>query len=387
MAKKLTLENCATALFWAGMLCELIVSPSGYLFGGYHEPMIIILGMACFSLSILLKILQDPKRLKHDLPLYFLAGGYGLTCYFAQHSALILRIVLILLAGRGQKAKDVVQLFFFGTLAIMVFGAVLAFMGVHNAVSVTQAFRHEEETRYTFGFFHPNGFSFFLFRLYLMGVYLYGEKTKLRYLLPVIAGAGTLLFMANSKTGILLFVLITIGLFLSRYVKSGKYDRFLFISGIASVILIAATLIALRFWPFPEINYGQELTYWDRINEFCSGRADHARIALLETPAALFGSRNVPDGTEVGFVNAYLNQGILFLLLFFVLFVLLYHRLYKEKDRPGMLLAIGFLLYSISEAFLPYFNKNGFWMLMIGMNLFQKNEQTPKSEFLDKKQL
>ena len=115
-------KKLAGPLFWAGLVCELIVSPSGFLIGGYHEPWIIVAGMVCFSLSLLCSM-----DLKRDWKVFIPLFAYAMLCYHVQHSALILRICLILLAGREQDRKAVIRFFFFGTAATLLLGLVLAF--------------------------------------------------------------------------------------------------------------------------------------------------------------------------------------------------------------------------------------------------------------------
>ena len=111
----------ANIIFILGILCELVVSFSGYLGGGYHEEIIILLGMVLFSVKILMTM-----NLKKDWPIFLVTGIYGLLCFKFQGSALVLRLILIILAGRDQDAKKISKIFFYGTLITMVVAAVLA---------------------------------------------------------------------------------------------------------------------------------------------------------------------------------------------------------------------------------------------------------------------
>ncbi len=362
-------ERIATVLFWCGILCELVVSPSGYLFGGYHEPWIIVMGMAFFSLSLLVFVCIRFDRVRKELPFYMIALGYGLLCYHAQHSALVLRIILVLLAGRERKAKDVVRVFLYGTVAIMLFGVILSALGMHNMLMVSDRFRHEEEQRLTLGFFHPNGLAFFLFRVYAMWIYLYGEKIRMVCTIPVVAIFGGLFILDKSKAGILIFMLLTIGLVLFRLIRSETVERLLYVCGLVLPAMFVALMVYLRVWPFPERNIGEVLNYWDYMNELTTGRLTFARLALTENPFTLLGNRGIQNVTEMGFANALCCQGAVFVLLFIILFVILYRVLYRKKDRFGMLFALSFMIYTMAEAYLSYFNKNGIWMLMLGWGM------------------
>lgn len=353
--------------FWAGILCELIVSVSGYAFGGYHEPAIIVLGMLFFSISICTHL-----DLKKNWKLYLLCAAVGLGYYYLHSSALILRILLILLAGREQKSEQVVRAFFWGTLVIMIYTAVLSMLGVHNTVSLTQNFRHEEETRYCFGFYHPNGFSFFLFRTLTMGLYTYGNRIKLWMLAVVVAVSGVLFWMSGSKMGMAAAFCVILAFWLVRYFKTDRARRNFYILGNALMALEVLFIMVSMVCFVPSAEYdltGEGL--WQVFNELTTGRLFFIHKTFLNYPVPLWGYRGFMEATEVGFVNALYNQGLVFLLIYLVALFYLFYRMYQKKDMPALVLILGFTLYALSEAFLPYFNKNGIWMLFIGWNLYQ----------------
>ena len=353
-------KKAATILFWIGMFCELAVSPSGFAFGGYHEPVIIAAGMVCFSISILCSM-----ELKKDWWIFALAGAYGLACYHFQHSALILRLSLALLAGREQNRRKAVQLFFFGTALIVALTFVLAALGIHNNLVTEDWYRHGIEKRVSLGFLHPNGFAFFWMRIFVMGLYLYAEKMK-AWMFAVMAAVVAVPFvLVGSKMGLAAFAVIFVTAVFLCFWKDEKAEKIVYIAG--NVLMAAELLLiyTLGIFPYPEHTMGTENTYWDIMNTVTTGRLAHAREAFLTTPGNLFGCRDVEQATEIGFVNAFFHQGLLFVILYVAVLFWLFRRLYKEKDRMGMLLVLAFTCYALAEAYLPYFNKNGIWLLLI----------------------
>lgn len=353
--------------FWAGILCELIVSVSGYAFGGYHEPMIIILGMLFFSLSICTHL-----ELKKNWMLYLICAVVGLGYYYMQSSALILRILLILLAGRERKADPVIKFFFWGTLVIIIYTAVLAVLGLHNTVSLTRHFRHEEETRYCFGFYHPNGFAFFLFRTLVLGLYTYGKQLKL-WMMALIASASMILFwMAASKMGMAAAFCVIAAFWLVRYFKTDRAKRNFYVLGnvLMALEILFITVSMVCFVPSAEYDLTGE-GLWQIFNELTTGRLFFIHKVFLNYPIPLWGYKGFMEATEVGFVNALYNQGIVFLLAYLTALFYLFYRMYRKKDMPAQVLILGFTMYAMSEAFLPYFNKNGVWMLFLGWNLYR----------------
>ncbi|MDE6744122.1 MAG: hypothetical protein K2J95_09615 [Lachnospiraceae bacterium] len=353
--------------FWAGILCELIVSVSGYAYGGYHEPAIIVLGMLFFSISICMHL-----ELKKNWKLYLICAVVGLGYYYLQSSALILRILLILLAGREQKAEQVIKCFFWGTLVIMICTAVLAALGLHNTLSLTQNFRHEEETRYCFGFYHPNGFAFFFFRTLVLGLYTYGKQLKL-WMMAVVAAASMILFwMAGSKMGMTAAVCVIVAFWLVRYFKTDQTRKtFYFIGNVLMALEVLFLMVSMVcFVPSVEIALAGE-GFWQILNELTTGRLFFIHKTFLEYPIPLWGYQGFMEATEVGFVNAMYNQGLVFLMVYLAALFYLFYRMYRKKDMSALVLILGFTLYAMAEAFLPYFNKNGIWMLFIGWNLYR----------------
>lgn len=351
--------------FWAGILCELIVSVSGYAFGGYHEPVIIVLGMLFFSLSICSHL-----EWKKNWKLYLLCAAVGLGYYYLQSSALILRILLILLAGREQKAEQVISFFFWGTLVIMTYTAVLSVFGLHNTVSLTQNFRHEEETRFCFGFYHPNGFSFFLFRTLTLGLYTYGNRMK-PWMMAAVALVSTIFFwLSGSKMGMAAAVCVILAFWIVRYLKTNRAERNFYILGnvlmALEIVFIMGSMVF--FVPSAEIPLAGE-GLWQVFNEITTGRLSFIHKTFLDYPIPLWGYKGFMEATEVGFVNALYNQGLVFLLVYIAILFCLFYKMYQKKDMPALVLILGFTLYALAEAFLPYFNKNGIWMLLIGWNL------------------
>lgn len=353
--------------FWVGILCELIVSVSGYAFGGYHEPVIIVLGMLFFFLSICSHL-----EWKKNWKLYLLCAVVGLGYYYLQSSALILRILLILLAGRKQKAEQVIKFFFWGTLVIMIYAAVLSVLGLHNTVSLTQHFRHGEETRFCFGFFHPNGFSFFLFRTLTLGLYTYANRMKAWMMAVVAAVSAVLFWLSGSKMGMAADVCVILAFWMVRYLKTDRAEKNFYILG---NVLMALEIIFIMgamvfFAPSADIPlHGEGL--WQVFNEITTGRLYFIHQTFLNYPIPLWGYKGFMEATEVGFVNALYNQGLVFLLAYVAILFCLFYKMYQKKDMPALVLVLGFTFYALAEAFLPYFNKNGVWMLLIGWNLYR----------------
>lgn len=367
-------KRISNVLFWIGMLCELIVSPSGYAFGWYHEKVYIVVGMACLTLSILC-VPEFKKKWK----LYILCGAYGLICYYFQHSALILRIALALLAGRRQKRDHVVRLFFYGSLLIVIYAAVLSLLGLHNTVTMTGQFRSVEETRLCLGFFHPNSLSFFVYRVYILGCFLldrdFKGKTVCFWLLTVFCGI--LIALSNSKMGIAAFLLTTFMCVVKKIIPDRISEIVLFIISIASAVVQMLVVILFMLIHVPKPNIGEQENLWDFLNNATTGRLWGAAEVLQQNRFNLFGIKLVETLTEMGFANAVIQQGFVFFLLYSVFFIILCIKAYKYREKAAQMVFAGSAAYSMGESYLAYFNKNPLWLMLIGYELLieEKSEE------------
>lgn len=357
--KKLVADIC----FYLGLLCELAVSFSGYAYGNYKEPVIIVAGMGFFAIAILLQM-----DLKRDWLVFLLCGGFGLLCYYFQGSALILRILLLLLAGRNKNAKAVMRVYCIGTLAVMLITGLLSAYGFHNELVLIQNYRNEVEARYCFGFFNPNGFAVFAFKELVVALYAFGDRLKWWGNFLITLATVPFMLLANSKTGLLALGVVVLYLLIFALVKNQKIcTSVIYISGnlvmfteLAMIYLVLKKMKYLRTWEIGGWNL------WKVIDNLTTGRLQAARALYLETKPTLWGVKSIEGATEVGFFNSLYHEGIVFVTIYIVLLFVFFYRLYKQQDYLGMLLVVTMTIYCMGEAFLPYANKNAIYMVMIG---------------------
>lgn len=357
--KKLAADIC----FYLGLLCELAVSFSGYAYGNYKEPIIIVAGMGFFAIAILLQM-----DLKRDWLVFLLCGCFGLLCYYFQGSALILRILLLLLAGRNKNAKAVMRVYCIGTLAVMLITGLLSAYGFHNELVLIQNYRNEVEARYCFGFFNPNGFAVFAFKELVVALYAFGDRLKWWGNFLITLATVPFMLLANSKTGLLALGVVVLYLLIFALVKNQKIrTSVIYISGnlvmfteLAMIYLVLKKMKYLRTWEIGGWNL------WKVIDNLTTGRLQAARALYLETKPTLWGVKSIEGATEVGFFNSLYHEGIVFVTIYIVLLFVFFYRLYKQQDYLGMLLVVTMTIYCMGEAFLPYANKNAIYMVMIG---------------------
>lgn len=361
----------ANIIFILGIICELVVSFSGYLGGGYHESVIILFGMAFFAIKILMTM-----NLKKDWPVFLVAGAYGLVCFKFQGSALVLRLILIILAGRDQDAKKVAKIFFYGTLITMCMAAVLSAFGIYGTVTITDRFkRYDDEVRYAFGFLHPNSFAFFVLRTTMFGVYAYYEK--LRWWMLVIIGAlyVGLVSLAESTIAMGVGVFMIILLIGAKVLKHKLYHALIYYIGVIGMLTeIGFSYVAMVCFDPKFGEDGYAIGFWQTINQnYVTGRFTSANLAYLGNKLTPFGMYKGPQLTEIGFVDSLYYQGVIFMVLYVALLMVIYWKMYKAGNIAGMIIIVASTLHSFAESYLVYMNKNIVLLLAIGCILSIKN--------------
>jgi len=382
--------SMSDVFFWCGVLCELVVSFSGYLFGGYHEQLIALIGMGFFAGKILLSM--DVKK---DWMISLVAVLFGLICYKVQNTAIVMRMVLILLAGKDQDVKKVIRLFFYGTVAVMIFGVILAVAGKHNAIYVEDVFRHGDiERRYEFGFFHPNAFAFFWFRIVVMGLYLYGDKLKLLGSIIVVILAVIPAKLCNSKIAMAIVIFSGILFIMLQIFKAKWFYRFYYILGNVFIFLnIALAYGGMILYEFHATADGElPVGLWSSLDYYLfTGRIEHSHDLFETVTITLFGHNKYLMTVEVGYVSALFSQGIVFSVIFVIMIFSLYRKLYKDKQYKLMAIVLCTCTYCLAESFVPYVNKNLILMVGIGyllnFSIYFDGSKLKKSEDLktDKK--
>ncbi|MCQ2522428.1 MAG: hypothetical protein MJ105_08620 [Lachnospiraceae bacterium] len=355
-----------------------MVSFTGYAFTDYGENIIILAAMAFFGLSICMDL-----ELKKMWPWYVGLGALGVLFYYFQKQALILRIVLAILAGRKKDSREVVKVFFWGTLGVTFVTAVLSFFGVGRDFYVIDTFRHVDEIRYQFGFLHPNSFALFWFKVLVFGLYAYvvpGEKGKLPK--PVLYGIAILflapLYFAKSKTAFALGGAAIVGFLACDLIRWKGFRTMLYIFGNALMAFEVWALFSCMTWLWPV--EGKANKFWWFLNYLTTGRTHLIHTLHENVKPTWMGVSLGSDATEVGFVNALYNQGKLFIILYLIVLFGLFFWLYRRKNAAGMILVLAFTAYASAEAFLPYFNKNGVWFMLLGVGTYFSQKEKKENE-------
>ncbi len=369
-------QHIADLFFRIGIICEMVAGFSGYIDCGEKMQYVIFFGMFCLLVKTAIC-----TNLKKDWLIYLIMFAFGGLCYYFQHSALVIRIVLLLLAGRDKDSKKVIRMMFVGTLVITVAVMLLAVLGIKGELSMTARFRGDSvETRYCYGFLHPNSFAIVASKLILMYFYGFFDKLKSWGFVTVSILIFPFIWLSGSITGIVVsaFVIVMTG-----FIKIVKKD---FVGRLIFAATFLGSTVLVGFSAFVMFCYDGKLKeengnyiaegILEPINQMIfHGRLSIARHAYQECGIRPMGMDRNTVTTENGFINAAINHGYIFIILYLLLVFYLLCRFYKMKNNIGMVLIAAVMLYSFMEAFIPYGNKNLIILAGMGIILGKRNEQ------------
>jgi len=322
--------------------------------------------------------------IKHDIREWaVIAAIFVLFAYCYVHTGRndLLRIALFIMASRDIDLKKTMKFTFYLTLVGVIAIALLAVTGVLGDVSLTFDYgRHAGvETRYVFGFGHPNTLFSSVFALILMWIWIYGKRAGvLPYLVAAVVATVTVI-ITDSRTGMLMMAFtIMMAIFFRIFSKlSGKKWLYIF-GGLISPLLcflftVQAAWIAEGFYAVKRnMHFG--LFYWHldyRLNNRISNLyyATDDRAGILSR-WSLF-SRSGQDGYfDIGWARMVYWYGIIPTLVIILAIIAVIYVCMKERDIQAMILIVSLGIYTLVEAtFVTRYLGRDFFLLIAGVYL------------------
>ncbi|WP_022765792.1 hypothetical protein [Butyrivibrio sp. XPD2006] len=293
----------------------------------------------------------------------------------------ILRLVTLLVAARDIDLKKAMKYCFYVCLIGFLLIALLASVGVLGDVSLTQDFGRSVgvETRYVFGFGHPNTLFSSFFALILMWIWIYGRKAGvIPYCVAAIASV-LIMWLTKSRTSALILVMTLVLAVVFRCFKKLSEVKALYILEtlvspvfcIVSAIIVAGLSghvyagdkffdIGDLYWKIEEkINYRMSAVYYEAAN----------RDAVL-SKWKLFSGHGTDSYFDMGWVRLFYWYGIIPTLLIVIALLAIIYVCRKKKDIWTMLIIFSVSVYTIVEAtFVTRYLGRDFFLLIAGSYL------------------
>ena len=294
-----------------------------------------------FILSAKCVMVQYTKK---ELMIFFsILCVFGLSSYLAQDFYLM-GIPVVLISCKNIPLKKIIQIIFLvnlGMSIITIFSSLFFNVGI---ISMTRVYRSDMviETRYYFGFVHPNQLSATCFSIVASYIYLYWHKlTWIRYFLIFLV---ILLvnYYTDSNTSFYVSILLLLMTFYLKILDKKGYYKF-------NKVFILLTILIFVFSIFSML-YINEIPFLQKIDYSLSSRLSVTNKYYNLNGLSLFGKYiyNEFDITlDQGIVNVLLRYGLV--LSLFICYCIFKFYVVEKKNLKKLLLVFIFIVYSIVE--------------------------------------
>jgi len=318
------------------------------------------------------KILLTQYSVKEWIAIGITAVITGLA-FLSAKDTLWIEIAVMLIAAKDMDLKKCCSVYFGIAAVSMVAMMVLSGSGVIDNFKLVQDFdRGSVETRYAFGYTHPNVFFSNVMNVVALGILAFYDKIKPWHMV-VLTGVNVLLvLLAASRTGFIVVQVLLIAVFVvKKWQKIIEYKWFR-IMGYVSIILAAA---------MSYIIFVLDRDLLKGINHITTGRI---WLSLNHAPIGEWNFLPIDRESfviDMGFVHVMFYWGILLGLIYIGLILWNYRRLYLKKDAAALVILLSYTLFTMIEAhgFSMFYVGNLMFILMIGWGKEQSNVSAKKS--------
>lgn len=288
--------------------------------------------------------------------------------------------ILVLACMKDADYALLFKTLFYSTLTAVLLVGILSFWEIGSSTKLTQDFgRGLVETRYCFGFHHPNIWHQTVARCIIFACLGYYRKLTLVPILILFLFNLFIFTMSVSRTGLLAVSVFLILLICYKYLS--KFMHSLFVNLSALICMTGVYGIYLYYtWRL----YSDEYDYYGMMFNWkiANGRIRQALDYLMLNPMKPFSSRFPDDGTvfDLGayrlfYECGYLWTGLLFLALLALVILAMKH--HWDIVIPVAVYFIFYSLYEFSPVTRPTYNIVAFFLPMLIFPSLGKQWETP----------
>lgn len=363
-------NRIAHILFYTAFLLDVIILCTNN--AGIEMPYrgrLLQLAAVIWGIKILLT-----KYTKKEWVLIVCVALLSLLPFVTLRETVVVQAVLMILASKDLDRSKLLKCYFFMLLFTMVLMAVLSGVGVIDNFALVKDFdRGEIETRYCFGFNHPNVFYSSFFNLVAIGICAFYEKMKSWYYVALTVLNCFFMYLSASRTGFIVVQVLIIAMFIVQ-----KWPQIMDNKVAYSLGYVAIGLAVL-------LSYSIFLLDWDivvKLDSILTGRVGIAQTwGHISTWELLPVSRDSMV-LDMGFVNLMFYWGIILGAAYLFVIFWNYRSFREKKDYSALVILLAYTLFTMIEAhaFSMYFVGNLMFIMMLGWGKEQKNVPAKKSD-------
>ena len=314
--------------------------------------------------------------MKHEKKEWMILGAifaFSFICWRITRRNDILRYTVFLMAARDVDVKKVMKYIFYVSTAGFLLLAILSAVGVLGCVALPpQDFgRDRIETRYVFGFGHPNDFYSCVFIFVLLWVWNYGETAILLQWITVFVLDVVACILSQSRTGFVISIVTFVAGLLAGYIKKLRDSKTVYM---LTMFITPFLCMGFSVWAAAVCsNIENNVMLWlnshlnDRIINLYYDSEKHA--GYIGT-WKLFSDMSSDRNFDMGWVKLFYQYGIIPGIIVAAIIVIVISICYKKKDIWTLIIILSLSIYSIVEGiFVSRFIGRLFILPVIGVYL------------------
>lgn len=346
--------NILEAMTLIAVMCLTISYFGGYYLIittiGHHSR---LLDKIAFGLLLCKVVLTRYE--KREFFIVLSLGGLAIVNYMASGNTDAIMNVLMLSSLKNVDLKKVFKVSLFSLIFIVSLVGILSVAGIAGDVSMTEYFRKMVgiETRFCFGFSHPNQWAHAMFMIFLFMALAYWESMSWAKIFIIAVGSYVVYHYSGSRAGLLVGIVLILLLIMYHYGSKimntivMKVLTFLGLLGswVVPLVCMADTKLSEILIDTFHIVFTGRLTY---AKQFCKYYGITLWGKKLETYLTVEEFQNIV--LDLGHIRFLLENGVILFLVWIVfLFILAVYAL-KKNEGKVLVGIICITLYSFNES-------------------------------------
>lgn len=307
----------------------------------------------------IIKILLTKYRWKE----YVIGGvlvALSLLQWYYAYNETFFYVVLMIFASKNIPYEKLLKSVFVLMAVVMTGMVILSSCGVIDRLVLIQNYgRGGVETRYCFGYPHPNVFHSNFYTLVSMFVLAFAKKLNGWMIGGIVLLNIVVTYFTASRTGMLIVMILCVLLCAVKYLKDMMEKRWVQIVGCAAIAVACLGSIVVLVWDNPLV---------DKLNELLTGRIMLARMFAMPQTWTILPNTIDRDVLDMGYIQLYATVGVLLATVYILSMILFYAKAWKMKDTVAMAVLLAYAVFMLveSHATSMYFIGNIMYLTMLG---------------------
>lgn len=253
---------------------------------------------------------------------------------------------ILLLGLKNVDIKELFKLLFY--VVIVSVSIIMTWTLLHNLpgiIRVQDYGRGGVETRFQFGWWHPNRGHSVFFTIIVLFLSSYFKKCKWWIFVCLIIFNYECFLLTKSKTGFIVTLISIVFFFLLKLINNGFHRKVLFfLAQMINILCIVFSMIGIGIVPIAS-------GLLDKLNKITTGRVMIAKAFYAEFGIHTFGTSLGGKIPDLGIARTLLEYGIVVFILLYSSVLVATWILYKKNKLEIMLLLTIYMIYFTFEAY------------------------------------